>query len=89
MRLFIRRRGVFEMPMAKIYREKCKGCELCVYACPQKILGMSKTLNKKGYFFAQVQDPGRCIGCGMCALTCPDVAIEVGVQGTRYVLYDY
>jgi len=77
------------MPMIKVHKDKCKGCELCTYACPQHILGMSKELNKKGYFYAVVNDPGRCIGCAICAITCPDVAIEVGVQGTRYVLYDY
>jgi 2-oxoglutarate ferredoxin oxidoreductase subunit delta len=77
------------MPMIKVHREICKGCELCVNACPQEILAMSKVLNKKGYFYSMVVDPGRCIGCAMCALTCPDVAIEVGVQGTRYVLYEY
>ena len=77
------------MPMIKVHKETCKGCELCVSACPQEILAMSKELNKKGYFYAMMVDPGRCIGCAMCALTCPDVAIEVGVQGTRYVLYEY
>ena len=77
------------MPMIKVYEEKCKGCELCIHACPQQILGMSDELNKKGYFYAIMKDPGRCIGCAMCALTCPDVAIEVGVLGTRYVLFDY
>jgi len=54
-----------------------------------KIIGMSDRLNKKGYFFAVLKDPGRCIGCAICAVTCPDWAIEVAVQGTRYVLYDY
>jgi len=77
------------MPIIKVHREVCKGCELCNYACPQQIIGMSKELNKKGYFFALVKDPGRCIGCCMCAITCPDVAIEVGVRGTRYMLFEY
>ncbi len=77
------------MPMIKVYKEKCKGCELCVHACPQEILGMSKSLNTKGYFYAVIEDPGRCIGCAMCAITCPDIAIEVGIQGARYVLFDY
>ena len=77
------------MPMIKVHRDQCKGCELCIIACPQQILGMSKTLNAKGYFHAQVDDPGRCIGCSICAIICPDWAIEVGVQGTRYVLFEY
>lgn len=77
------------MPMIKVHENQCKGCELCNQACPQKILGMSSRLNLKGYFFATVKDPGRCIGCSICAIVCPDWAIEVGVQGTRYCLYDY
>jgi 2-oxoglutarate ferredoxin oxidoreductase subunit delta len=77
------------MPIIKIHKEKCKGCELCNYACPQQIIKMGRELNKKGYFYAVLDDPGRCIGCAMCALTCPDLAIEVAVLGTRYVLYEY
>ena len=29
--------------------ERCKGCELCVVACPLKVLTMSKQVNSKGY----------------------------------------
>jgi 2-oxoglutarate ferredoxin oxidoreductase subunit delta len=75
--------------MIKVYKDQCKGCELCVHACPQQILGMTDELNAKGYFYAQMVDPGRCIGCAICGVICPDWAIEVGVQGTRYVLFEY
>ena len=77
------------MPRIEITRDQCKGCELCVHACPQGILGMSKEINKKGYFFAQVQDPPRCVGCRMCAITCPDVAIAIGMHGTMYHYFTY
>ena len=77
------------MPMTTISRDGCKGCELCVKACPQQILEMSKEINAKGYFFAQVAAPHRCIGCRMCALTCPDVAITIGVAGVQYNFYEY
>ncbi len=50
---------------------------------------MSKEINLKGYFFAQVPDDSKCIGCRTCAITCPDVAIQVAVNGTQYVLFDY
>ena len=63
------------MPHIAIDRERCKGCELCVNACPQKILGMAKEINGKGYFFATVVEQKRCIGCRLCCITCPDVAI--------------
>ncbi len=76
------------MPRVVIKRDSCKGCELCVAACPQRILAMSKEINLKGYFYAKVVEPPRCIGCRMCALTCPDVAIEIGVSGAQYNFFE-
>ena len=29
--------------------EKCKGCELCIAACPPKVLVMSSEVNETGY----------------------------------------
>ena len=56
----------------------CKGCGLCVRACPKDVLALSKTkLNAKGYHPAEVVVPEACIACASCALTCPDVAITV------------
>ena len=56
--------------------EICKGCELCIDACPQKSLALSTSINRKGYRFAElVLD--NCTGCINCALVCPDSAITV------------
>lgn len=56
--------------------ETCKGCELCVEACPQESLKLSKEINKQGYHYAVlVQD--NCTGCVNCALVCPDAVITV------------
>ena len=34
--------------------ERCKGCNLCVVACPLHVLALTtKEVNKKGYMFAQ------------------------------------
>lgn len=56
----------------------CKGCGLCVRACPKNILALSRTkLNPKGYHPAEITDPESCIGCASCARTCPDIAIRI------------
>jgi len=57
--------------------ERCKGCGLCIAACPKKVLALSGRLNRSGYDTAHVERPEDCIGCAACAMTCPEVAIEV------------
>jgi 2-oxoglutarate ferredoxin oxidoreductase subunit delta len=55
----------------------CKGCELCVAACPQEVLALSEIhLNAKGYHPAQLIAEG-CTGCGVCTIVCPEAAITV------------
>jgi len=41
------------------------------------ILVMSKQINAKGYFFAEVVDMQKCTACMLCGLMCPDLAITV------------
>ncbi|MDF1543995.1 MAG: 4Fe-4S binding protein [bacterium] len=77
------------MPTVKIDKNHCKGCELCVKACPMQVLAMSKDITVKGYLYAKLVDPSRCIGCRICAVTCPDVAIEVHTNGTVFALFEY
>jgi 2-oxoglutarate ferredoxin oxidoreductase subunit delta len=60
-----------------------------VKACPQQVLGMTKELNAKGYFFAGVTEQKRCIGCRICCITCPDVAISMSVNGTMVHYFRY
>lgn len=55
----------------------CKGCELCVHACPSNVLALSKNVNEKGYAYAYMQNPEACIGCANCAYICPDGCIKV------------
>ena len=65
--------------MKKLYfNEKlCKGCGLCVAACPKKILRISDRLNAMGYAVAECVDEKECISCACCATMCPDCVIEV------------
>ena len=64
------------MPEIKIDIEKCKGCGLCISACPNKCIALSKKTNKKGFPYVEF-NPGKCTGCGLCYTMCPDCAIEV------------
>ena len=58
--------------------ELCKGCGLCVGACPKKIVKLaSDKINAKGYHPATVVEPEKCIGCAFCATICPDCVITV------------
>jgi 2-oxoglutarate ferredoxin oxidoreductase subunit delta len=56
----------------------CKGCGLCVDACPQHIIALDpERLTAKGYHPARLTDPDKCTACTSCYQTCPDVAITV------------
>lgn len=69
------------MPKVTVDNNRCKGCEMCVIACPKKILELdhSKT-NSKGYHPAHITDESACSGCGSCTIMCPDCAIIVEVE---------
>ena len=77
------------MPLIQVVNDKCKGCELCISACPQKIIKLSVQMNSQGFRFAEVVDKPRCIGCKLCAIICPDLAIEVFSEGCQYEFYPY
>ena len=77
------------MPRIVVDKARCKGCERCKEACPMQVIGMSRELNEKGYFYAQPQEQPRCLGCRLCAVACPDVAIQVWVHGTEYRFFEY
>jgi 2-oxoglutarate ferredoxin oxidoreductase subunit delta len=55
--------------------EQCKGCELCIAACPPSVLVMSTAINEIGYHYPELT-PG-CTGCTACQLVCPDFVFSV------------
>jgi 2-oxoglutarate ferredoxin oxidoreductase subunit delta len=66
------------MARITVNEDFCKGCEMCVIFCPNKIMALSKEkMNSKGYHPAELTDESKCTGCAACATMCPDIAITV------------
>jgi len=57
--------------------QKCKGCGVCIPACPTEVISLAAEVNGKGYNFAYMAQPDECIGCANCAIVCPDGVITV------------
>ncbi|MBT3239658.1 MAG: 4Fe-4S binding protein [Chloroflexi bacterium] len=61
----------------EVNEKYCKGCELCIPACPQDVLAIDQqTITSKGYHPVNLTGPG-CTGCAICAVVCPDAALTV------------
>ena len=57
--------------------ERCKGCQLCISACPKDLIEVSDRLNAAGHYPAVPKATLLCTACGMCWQVCPDTAITV------------
>lgn len=55
--------------------EACKGCELCIAACPPQVLAMSAGTNETGYRYPVLHEG--CTGCTACQMVCPDYVFDV------------
>ncbi len=66
--------------MAKLIfnTDNCKGCGLCVDACPKHLLQLSRDrINRKGHHPAEITDQEACVACTSCAIMCPDCIITI------------
>ncbi|HEY2565204.1 MAG TPA: 4Fe-4S dicluster domain-containing protein [Acidimicrobiales bacterium] len=64
--------------------EACKGCDLCIDACPPNVLVMTThQVNTRGYRYPELM-PG-CTGCKACAQVCPDFVFQVYKYDTPLV----
>ena len=59
----------------------CKGCLICVNACPKNVIEVSEIRNEKGYLMPDAVREQDCIGCLICEKMCPDTCIEIIKDG--------
>jgi 2-oxoglutarate ferredoxin oxidoreductase subunit delta len=59
-----------------IATDRCKGCELCIVACPHHVLALD-VVNALGYHPVTLTDPDGCTSCVICARVCPDTVFTV------------
>lgn len=61
-----------------IAADRCKGCGLCVDACPHHVLTLDPVVvNPMGYHPVRLTDPDGCTSCALCARVCPDTVFTV------------
>lgn len=71
----------------RIDTDECKGCGLCIEACPPKVIGLGERLNHYGYRTAVYAGAG-CTGCGICFMVCPEpgaITVLRAVEGNGQV----
>ena len=56
---------------------RCKGCSLCVAACPQHVISLARKVNVNGYPYVEAVNQDACVGCASCGIVCPDGCITV------------
>ena len=65
----------------KIIKDKCKGCSLCVKACPFDALRIENRL--------AIVDEGKCTNCNACIAKCKFDAIEAAPEAEKVDLSAY
>ena len=70
-------RDFVQLPLL-IASDRCKGCELCIGACPHHVLALDAgVVNPLGYHPVRLIDPVGCTSCALCAKVCPDAVFTI------------
>ena len=83
--LQLERRALQRHQTLTLNHEKCVGCRICVYSCPEKAINerfppiiKNGALVKKAIFDI---DTEKCNFCGICVITCPTNTLEIKTNG--------
>lgn len=71
------KKALKKMARVEIDYQRCKGCYLCIGACPKGCLVVATSLNKRGCKPVSFKPQATCSGCCQCAIMCPDCCIEI------------
>jgi formate hydrogenlyase subunit 6/NADH:ubiquinone oxidoreductase subunit I len=66
----------------KIEASECKGCRVCVEACPKGCISIGSAINNIGYQYAKFENKG-CIACGLCFYVCPELGAITVYKGEK------
>ncbi|MDR2510051.1 MAG: 4Fe-4S binding protein [Spirochaetaceae bacterium] len=61
--------------------ERCKGCYLCVRACPKSVLEAGDVAGSDGVYPVRVARGEDCVACGNCYAVCPDFCFTIYEAG--------
>ena len=61
----------------RLNQKWCKGCYICLEACPKKVYEKSSEVSEKGFHPVLAAHPELCTRCLQCEMLCPDLAIRV------------
>ena len=64
----------------EISSNECKGCKLCITACPKKCISIGSDINEQGYQYASFKS-SECIACGFCFYICPEPGAVTVIKG--------
>jgi 2-oxoglutarate ferredoxin oxidoreductase subunit delta len=73
----VRLEAISFQPLA-IAIDRCKGCQLCIGACPKTCLALDESMvNALGHHPIRLTDAAACTSCALCARVCPDAVFTI------------